>query len=57
MISTARIVRSGLKTSMEINVTTIVNNAISACGIAWLIICLKVSVSFVYRLMIDPFVF
>ena len=47
MISTASIVRSGLSTSMEIKVTTIVNNAISACGIAWLIICLNVSVSLV----------
>ena len=47
MIRTARIVSSGLRTSMEIKVTTIVNSAISACGIAWLIICLRVSVSFV----------
>ena len=47
MITTARIVSSGLNTSMEINVTMIVNNAINACGIAWLIICLNVSVSLV----------
>ena len=47
IITTARIVSSGLNNNMEIKVTTIVNSAISACGIAWLIICRRVSVSLV----------
>ena len=43
----ARTVRIGLNTSMEMKVTMIVNRDINACGIAWLIICLNASVSFV----------
>ena len=34
MIRTARTVRSGLKISMEIKVTMMVNSDINACGIA-----------------------
>ena len=45
--ATARIVRSGLNATMEIKVTIMVKKDISAWGIAWLIICLRVSVSFV----------
>ena len=55
--TTARIVKIGLNTNIEINVTMIVKNDINAWGIAWLIICLNVSVSFVYKLIIEPFVF
>ena len=50
-------VSRGLRSSMEINVTMIVKNDISACGIAWLIIWRSVSVSLVYRLMMEPLVF
>ena len=38
IISTAITVRIGLSTSMEINVTTIVNADIRTCGMDWLII-------------------
>ena len=44
---TARIVSTGLSTSMETNVTTTVNTDISTCGMDWLIIWRRVSVSFV----------
>ena len=47
IITTARTVRIGLKTSIAINVTTIVRADISTCGIDWLIIWRSVSVSFV----------
>ena len=47
IISTAITVRIGLKASMEINVTMIVNADMSTCGMDWLIIWRRVSVSFV----------
>ena len=45
--ATASSVSRGLNTSMAINVTIIVKKDISACGIDWLIIWRRVSVSFV----------
>ena len=47
IMTTAMIVSTGLSTSMETNVTTTVNTDISTCGIDWLIIWRRVSVSFV----------
>ena len=57
IITTANKVNAGLKTSMAIKVTTIVKDDINTWGIDWLIICLSVSVSFVYKLMMEPLVF
>ena len=47
MTRTARAVRIGLNTSMEIKVTMMVKKDVSAWGIDWLIIWRRVSVSLV----------